>query len=470
MISFLKEHRDFPFQLSLVLVDIVLIIISFMIAYYLRYRVPGIPGPGFLAYQKSILIVIPLWIGIFIYFGLYRIRRSWRNSEVVFNSALAVSVGMVLYLAVSYMLKEFFFSRLLLISLWGSNILLISCSRLAFRYLLLKVRRRGIGIRKVLVIGNTSSSKMISKIIDLHPELGYKIVGYLTAEGTGEPAEAGPFPKKSVLGTTKTILREAKSLKPDEVFFTISLGKREELWAMVNSFQRDGVEVRIIPDIYEFFSTRMIMDDLEGVPTIRFRPITMRTWEQIFKLGLDYLGSIILLIVFSPVLLYVFLRLRAITSDGILMKETVVGQFGHPFEIYRFRIPLEVVLTDPDQETAPTSFGRFLYRYSFSDLPQLLNVLKGEMSLVGPRPEPPSRVERYNEWHRRRLLIKPGITGLAQVNGLRGFRSSDEKTHFDIQYMESHSVLLDLTILLQTVWVLLKRHKQPLSFSLLQST
>ena len=152
------------------------------------------------------------------------------------------------------------------------------------------------------------------------------------------------------------------------------------------------------------------------------------------------------------------------------MKETMVGQFGHPFEIYRFRIPLEVVLTDPDQETAPTSFGRFLYRYSFSDLPQLLNVLKGEMSLVGPRPEPPSRVERYNEWHRRRLLIKPGITGLAQVNGLRGFRSSDEKTHFDIQYMESHSVLLDLTILLQTVWVLLKRHKQPLSFSLLQST
>jgi exopolysaccharide biosynthesis polyprenyl glycosylphosphotransferase len=465
MKSILRENKDFSLQLFLVISDVALIIISFMAAYYLRHKVPGIPGPGFLAYHNSIPIVTILWIGIFAYFGLYKVRRAWRHSEVVFNTTLAITLGMALYLAVSYMLKEFFFSRLLLIFLWIVNIILISSSRTVFKLILLKLRKLGYGIQRILIVGNTASSKMLTKAIDLHPELGYRIVGYLTPEGIEGTKENDVDISYSSVGGTSTIVEECKKLKPDEAVFTIPIGKREELWALINSLQKEGVEIKIVPDIYDFLPSRMVMDDLEGIPTIRFRPIMLQIWEKIFKLILDYMGSIILLIFLSPLLIYVYLRLKLSPGKGILTKETVIGLFGRPFKIYRFIIPVDLVHSNPTEKSAPTPFGQFLYRYSLCDLPQLLNILKGEMSLVGPRPESPSRVERYSEWHRRRLLIKPGITGLAQVNGLRGFASSDEKTRFDLKYIEEHSVFLDIKILLQTIWVLLKRHKQPIALT-----
>jgi lipopolysaccharide/colanic/teichoic acid biosynthesis glycosyltransferase len=323
----------------------------------------------------------------------------------------------------------------------------------------------GYGIRRILIVGNTASSKMLAKAIDLHPELGYRIVGYLTPEGTEEANVSDLATQYFNLGTTLTIIGECKKLKPNEAIFTMPIGKREEIWAIINAFQKEGIEVKVVPDIYEFLSSRMIMDDLEGVPIIRFRPITIESWERIFKVGLDYVGSILLLILLSPFLAYIYLNLKFLKMDEAFKRETVVGQFGKLFEIYRFRIPTQPTYSNPGKKNFLTPFGVFLYRYSLSDLPQLINVLKGDMSLVGPRPEPPFRAERYSEWHRRRLLIKPGITGLAQVNGLRGFDSSDEKTRFDLKYMEEHSPLLDMKILFQTIWVLLKRHKQPLVLS-----
>ena len=464
MDSFIRENKDFPLQLLLALCDVILIIVSFMAAYFLRYRVPGIPGPGFQAYYKSIVIVIAVWIVFFAYFGLYGTRRAWRHSEVVFNVTLSVTLGMIVYLSVAYMLKEFFLSRMLLIFLWGVNICLFSGIRVIFKAMLLRIREMGYGIRRILVVGNTVSSKMLTQAFALHPELGYRILGYLIPEGTGETGEIRSGSSVSNVGATPTIIEKCKKMKLDEAIFTLPVGKREELWAMINSFQKDGIEVRIVPDIYHFISSRMVMDNLEGVPIIRFRPIALRSWERVLKLMLDYVSSFLLVILFSPLLLYIFLRLK-LSGNGSLSKETVIGHFGRPFQIYRFHIPTESVHSNPREKPVPTSFGEFLYRYSLSDLPQLINVLNGEMSLVGPRPEPASRVERYSEFHRRRLLIKPGITGLAQVNGLRGFDSSDEKTRFDLKYMEEHSIFLDLKILFQTIWILLKRHKQPLIFS-----
>lgn len=458
----LKEKKDLPLQVLLVVADVILIVISFMAAYFLRYRVPGIHGPGFFIYQKSILIVIPLWIGVSAYFGLYRVRRAWRLSEVIFNSVLAVSVGMVLYLTVSYLVKEFFFSRLLLFFLWGVNIVVTSGFRVVFKSLLVRVRRTGVGIRRILIVGNSPSSRMLSKVINLHPELGYRIIAYLTPEGAGEANGNHGSGDHTIAGEIHEILGNIDELCPDEAIFSIPIGKREEIWGLINSLQKQGVTVRIVPDIYEFFSARMAMEDLEGIPMIKFRPITYQSWERGFKLGLDYLGAIFLLILSSPIVIFVSLKLKAFFKEqGILVAEKVIGQFGHPIDIYRFRIPMKTICSNPSEKSIPTPFGEMLYKYSLTEIPQFYNVLKGELSLVGPRPETPTRVERYSEFHRRRLLIKPGITGLAQVNGLRGFDSSDEKTHFDLKYIEEYSVLLDIRILLQTIWVILKRHKQP---------
>lgn len=184
-----------------------------MMAYFLRYRVPGIPGPGFHTYYKSILIIIPLWIGTFVYFDLYRITRAWRHSEIIFNSSLAVTVGMTLYLTISYMIKEFFFSRMLLIFLWVLNIIAFSGVRVIIRSILLRVRKAGYGIRRILIVGNTISSKMISKAVRLHPELGYKIIGYLTPEGTGEIYLADVTKAYRRVGTTPTIMEDCRKIE-----------------------------------------------------------------------------------------------------------------------------------------------------------------------------------------------------------------------------------------------------------------
>ena len=199
MKPFLRENRDFVFQLILAILDVFLVIMSFIAAYYLRYRGPAIRGPGFSAYEKSVLVFIPLWVPIFIYFGLYRIRKAWRYSEVIFNTALAVTLGMVIYLAVYYMLMELFMSGLLLLFLWGVNIALVSGVRIIFKLILLANRKGGLGIRRILVVGNTFSSKMLTKVIDLHPELGHRIVGYITPEGNGNSNEGHFLWEKKLL-------------------------------------------------------------------------------------------------------------------------------------------------------------------------------------------------------------------------------------------------------------------------------
>lgn len=145
-----------------------------------------------------------------------------------------------------------------------------------FRTVLIQIRRAGYGIRKILIVGNTASSKLFKKTIDHHPELGYRIVGYLTPEITGEANGHFTYSTKTVTGSIYTIMEESQALHPEEVVFTIPIGKREELWLLINTFQKEGVEVKIVPDIYEVFFSRMAMEDLEGVPMIRFRPVSLQ--------------------------------------------------------------------------------------------------------------------------------------------------------------------------------------------------
>ncbi|MBI1816438.1 MAG: sugar transferase [Deltaproteobacteria bacterium] len=440
-----REWRQTLFVGALVAGDVLSIFICFATAYWLRYRAPGIgdigAGPGLLAYAQAVLLVSGTWVAIFAYFGLYELRRGWRVSDLLFTGFAAVTLGMVFFLALSYLLKWFFYSRLLLLYLWLVNIIAMVVVRVGMKRALMWAYRRGIGVRRMVVVGDTEAAASLVKTATLHPELGYRVVGALQQESSGDGARASAD-HWGLRDTLAVLARE----QVRDIVLTVPVGQNEELREFITACQTAGIEVRLVPDLYELYSSSMHLDGIEGIPLLAFRRASMRGWERAAKRALDVSVAALLLVATCSLWSAVALMLRRRTGQAALERHARVGRMGRPFTLLRFAVPA----------SAPT----WLARYSVSELPQLLNVLRGEMSLVGPRPEEPERAERYSAWHRRRLLVPPGITGLAQVNGLRGFDSTDEKTRFDLQYIERQSLLFDLKLLLQTVWTLAQRGRQ----------
>ncbi len=437
-----REWRQALFVGALVLGDVVDIFACFVTAYWLRYRAPGIgeigAGPGILAYAQAVLLVSGMWLAIFAYFGLYELRRGWRISDLLFTGLTAVSLGMIFFVALSYLLKWFFYSRLLLGYLWLTNIVAVVLVRLVMKRVLMWAYRRGIGVRRMVVVGDTEAAASLVKTVSLHPELGYRVVGALRQE----TAEGGR-PGGDCLGLRDTLaLLEREHVR--DVVLTVPVGRNEEIREFITACQTGGIEVRLVPDLYELYSTTMHLDGIEGIPLLAFRQASLRGWERGAKRVLEVATAAVFLALSCPLWLTLAARRRR-RGQTVLEWHRRIGRMGRPFLMVRFA-------------AAPAAAGAgWLERYSVSELPQLINVLRGEMSLVGPRPEGPERAARYSAWHRRRLLVPPGITGLAQVNGLRGFDSTDEKTRFDLQYIERQSLLFDLKILLQTVWTLAQR-------------
>jgi lipopolysaccharide/colanic/teichoic acid biosynthesis glycosyltransferase len=442
-----RERRHTLFVGALLVGDIVAIFACFVTAYWLRYQAPRIgdvgAAPGILKYAQVVLLVSGTWLAIFAHFGLYELRRGWRISDLLFTSCAAVSLGMVFFLALSYLLQWLFVSRLLLIYLFLTNIVAILAVRLIMKRVLTWCYRRGIGVRNMIVVGDGEAAESLVKTAALHPELGYKVVGALRQEmGDGSRPTSDRFGLRDALAVL-----DREQIR--DVVLTVPVGRNEELREFITACQTAGIEVRLVPDLYELYSSSMHLDNVEGIPLLAFRRAPLRGWERVAKRALDVAVATIVLGLFSPLLVAVALALRRRAGRSALERHPRVGRMGRPFAMLRFSV------------AAPPAESGMLDRYGLSELPQLINVLRGEMSLVGPRPEEPERVHRYSAWHRRRLLVAPGITGLAQVNGLRGFDSSDEKTRFDLQYIERQSLLFDLKIMMQTLWTLAQRSRRP---------
>ncbi|MEO0225871.1 MAG: sugar transferase [candidate division WOR-3 bacterium] len=454
------RNRRFLFILFMIVCDALLIMSAFFLAYTIRYfySPPGIvPLENYL---RFVAILIPGWIGIVAYFGLYQIRRGWRYSELFFSTVLAVSLGIVVFLFMSYILKQFFYSRLLLIYAWVLGILFLSGLRVFLKRLIIFFRNRGIGVKRILIIGESNAAQLIQKVVRVHPELGYKIVGTIspmTAGETVDEKENAHTGKDIKVAETSLIIDEIINLKINEVIFTIPLGRSNDLWAVANACQRHGIEIRVVPDIYEILSCRMWINDIAGIPTIYFRPINLQFWEKLGKILLDYIGSIILLILTLPLTILIYLKLKMSFKGPVLKSEVRIGEREKRFSMYRFFVPVTIEKINPHITAVPTPFGNFIEKYGLTEIPQLLNILKGDMSLVGPRPENLLRYDRYNERQKRRFLVKPGLTGLAQINMMRGFSSYEERIFFDLEYVEQQSLFLDLKILLQTSWLILGR-------------
>jgi lipopolysaccharide/colanic/teichoic acid biosynthesis glycosyltransferase len=325
--------------------------------------------------------------------------------------------------------------------------LLLVVGFIVIRRCVLAIIKRGHGLgasQKVLIVGGGPLSQEVNEKIAGHPEFLYEIAGYLHSDLDSDFGEARPGSGAVSSGGLKKLLQEQDI---GEVFVVERRMPPQEMNRFFEVCTELGIGLSFIPQSYEMYVFRPEMMDLGGLPFIRLRPVALSFAARVSKRCLDVIVGTFLFVLNSPIMALLALYARFATGRA-LSRTPRVGVDGKTFGMLRFNIG-----SDADE----MSLAGLCHRWSLSDLPQLVNVLRGEMSLVGPRPETPDRVKHYTDWQRLRLKVSPGITGLAQVHGIRTANSSESKTKFDLQYIQSWSPLLDISLLLQTLSTLLMR-------------
>jgi exopolysaccharide biosynthesis polyprenyl glycosylphosphotransferase len=455
----LRRHA-FGFRTALMIADGLLAIGLLVVLSYVRF------GPDWLS-MWSVLVDQPVvlalayagtWIGVLWYHGLYRPRARWtvRTEGLAIGRAafvMALITGTVLFA-----IKMPDVSRLFLIFLFPSQWLLTLATRIALRITFERMRARGLNARYVLVVGAGPRAQAFAAKLEAHRELGLRIRGFVDDDSFELPA------RWRYLGNLDSLETLLHSEVVDEVAIVLPMSKFAEMNAIAHLCEEEGKIVRVPMDILDRAFAAGRVEDLDGTPVYSLVSGPDRVAAFVVKRLFDLVIAGLAIVVASPFLLAIAAWIRLRDGPPVLFRQVRVGLHGREFTVLKFRTMVrdaedrygEVVgLSDArafkvTNDPRITPIGRFLRRTSLDELPQLWNVLKGEMSLVGPRPAPPREVAGYDLWHRRRLSMKPGITGLWQVSA-RSSDDFDDRAQLDLSYIDRWSLWLDLKILVRTV-------------------
>lgn len=453
-------------SISLVILDVAMVAVAFILAYQLRST---IPWPNELANQVALSaysgLIAAQVVGVVILMFIYRqyyIPRAISRVDQFYSIFAAVSIGTMMAVAISVFsfknsIFEVDFPRAMIIYAWMFSIVLIMLGRISHQVARTILRDRGIGKDRLLIVGTGDVAKIILQRIAWSPQLGYEVVGVIDGDREDEQVHDVP-----IIGEPEDLPELIEKHSIDEVIIAIPEKGHREVVRVISYCERGRVSIKVFPDFFQFIASEADIDDLGGLPLLSIRDFAMRGYMLFFKRLMDIVGSIIGLIFLSPLMMLTAIGVKLESPGPVFFVQERMGLDGKPFFMIKYRSmrqdaekhgPGWTTKDDPRQ----TKFGTLLRKINVDELPQLINVLLGEMSLVGPRPEQPyyvnlfrESVPRYMERHRD----KAGMTGWAQVNGLRGDTSVIERTKYDIYYTENWSILLDVKILLRTVWQL----------------
>ena len=462
------------YTVSLVLLDSLLIGLAFVLAYQLRVNIAW-PEP--LLNQVPLasyagLFVIQLFVTITILFlnRQYYIPRSLSRIDQAYYVFVSVSVGMLIALAVATIIFRnnqaiLDYPRAMMVYDWLLTIVLLILGRLVHSWARKRLQDRGIGKDRVLIVGTGDTARMIIQRIAWSPALGYDLVGIVNGESAGN--EILGF---RVLGQPEDVPDLINEYHVDEVIIAMPEKGHREMLHVISYCERGRVTIKIFPDLFQYVTTHAGIDDLGGLPLLSVRDYALRGYLLTLKRLIDFIGATLGLIAFSPLMLLTALAIKLESPGPVFFIQPRMGLDGREFMMIKFRSmrtdaekdgPGWTVKNDPRQ----TRLGTWLRRLEVDELPNLINVWLGEMSLVGPRPEQAYYVEQFRRYVPRymdRHREKGGMTGWAQVNGLRGDSSISERTKYDLWYSENWSILLDTKILLRTVWqVIVPNHDEP---------
>ncbi len=452
----------------LAVADIALTLLALYIADLLRHAVPiGIGGASSLDWltPREYLIVAVVWAFFLRFAKVYDHRRVMR----VVDEARALVPGVLIatgaLFAAFFILKVEFLSRMLFVYFVLIDLALLVNLRWLLKLAVRRTRLTTANRRRVLIVGAGPVGDRVSQLIIERPWSGYQVVGFVDDRPDLEGEELNG---RTVLGTCDDLPDVIARHNVDEVLVALPMRAHDRIRHIVQDLEDLHVHIRLVPDVFSMVRGRAATEDMWGIPLISVRAPLITGFDRIVKRVFDLALATITLIVMAPVMAAVAVAVYLETGLPVIFAQRRVGENGRLFTMYKFRTMLastgraddDANRTDdvdgdgykPSADPRVTRVGRFLRRTSLDELPQLLNVLKGEMSLVGPRPELPWVVAKYESWQRQRLSVLPGMTGWWQVKG-RGQLPLRDNVEYDLHYIQNYSPLLDVTILLRTLWV-----------------
>ncbi|MBP1713168.1 MAG: Undecaprenyl-phosphate galactose phosphotransferase [Deltaproteobacteria bacterium] len=462
------RQRTKIFSLILYFGDLTATLFAFILSYVIRRFLPITSYAEvfpFALYLDLLWPTILIWSIVFFGLGLYQSWRSrgfWRESWLVLKAVLIASL---LLGFVAFALKFEFVSRLFWVLFAFLDVVLIHFMRFFIRAVIFPPKKDR--FRFLLIIGTEKNACHLARMIERHKDLGLQIFGFLSLSDSPHPPQIDGYP---VLGRPQDLPELLEKHVIDEVIFAISqeqLQRMEELFLLC---EERGVTARVVLDFFPHVFARTHLEELDGLPLLTFSTTPRNELMLLLRRVFDIAGSLVLISLFSPIFAMVFLLIRIDSPGPAIFRQIRCGLNGRKFVFLKFRSMFARTeiqkndLSDYNLMNGPvfkmkndprvTRVGRFLRKTSLDELPQLINVLRGDMSFVGPRPPLPEEVAQYQSWQRRRLSMRPGITGLWQVSG-RNLIDFDQWMRLDLEYIDNWSLWLDLKILLKTIPVVL---------------
>ncbi len=475
------KRSELIFSFILVPLDYLMIVLAGITAYYIRFSEfttgirPAIFNLPFLSYLQILLWVGLTWVIIFALLGLYNIKGTKKIVKEFYMVASACSTGFMLIVIIIFMQRELFDSRFIVLAGWILAIIYISISRVIIRLIQRILYTSGIGVHNVVLVGGSKTTDILMQEFSSNKGLGYKVVKRL---------------RDFKLETSQELLEYVKNRNIDEIIQSDPNLSKAEILHLFEFADENHVTFKYAADLLGTKVLKTDVTEIFGVPIVEVKKTPLDGWGRIVKHIADLIVSIILIVLLSPLIILIAIALKIDSRGPIFYLDYRTGQYGKRFLFYKFRSMvadlcdgegpsateagnkvLNKLVNDSRQNTRAdqalhkikddprvTRVGRFIRRWSFDELPQLFNVLRGEISLVGPRPHMTMETALYESRHKKVFAIKPGITGLAQISG-RSDLSLDEEVKLDTYYIENWSLLLDLSILLRTPWAVVRRRK-----------
>ncbi|MEM6531521.1 MAG: undecaprenyl-phosphate glucose phosphotransferase [Myxococcota bacterium] len=457
----LKRHHRF-FQSVQILRDVVLVAAAFLTAYVVRFSFPTVwPFGEVSPVEQAVrvgLLVIFTWPLVGWASGLYKSHRTRSILSEIFDASRAALVTFLVAITLTYFILDVRFSRGVFLVWTVAAVLFVSGARVTSRLSLRYLRSRGFNLRHVVIVGAGDLGERVLKTVIGQASLGLRAVGVVVppeeADKVGSSMRGVP-----IVNTVDALRDIVRHESVDQVIVALPIEKLASLKSIMRSLSQETVDVRVVPDFYQFMTLCGGVEEFAGMPIINLQATPLEGWSSVLKRFFDIALAGAGLVVVTPLLALLALIVRLGSAGPVLYRQKRVGLDGHVFTMYKFRTMRTDAeangarMTTPDDDRR-TGVGTWLRRLSLDELPQLWNVLRGDMSLVGPRPERPEFIEEFTENIPRYALrhkIKAGMTGWAQVNGMRGQTSIAKRIEFDLYYIENWSFLLDVKILVRTV-------------------
>lgn len=461
----IKDNQRFLNNLH-VLLDVLIICASYALAWLLTIVAPIFPaGHGVLppqVYFAALIPIVPAYLLLYWAFHLYEPKRTHSKRAELWHICQACAVGLMLLTSILFAFRRsgYFgnFSTRMLVAFSIIDITLTTIERFGIRYILSRLRRKGFNQKHVMLVGFSDASDQFIDACRRNPDWGYHIYGIVD-----DIAEVGEgYKGVRVVGRISELEHILAQNTIDEIAITLPLAAYAKLDGIVHVCEKSGVHTKFIPDYNNIIHSKPVTEDMDGLPVINIRNVPLTDpVKATAKRAVDICGALVGIILFSPIMLVVATLIKLTSPGPIIFRQERVGLHNKPFMMYKFRSMVQQTEADEKKGwTVPgdprvTRVGRFIRKTSIDEFPQFFNVLAGQMSLIGPRPERTQFVEMFKEEIPRYMIkhqVRPGMTGWAQVNGLRGDTSIYERVKYDIWYIENWTMSLDVKILFLTIF------------------